>query len=454
LKIGPYELRSPIKMSNGSKPSMQEIGASGDAVFGGYLSTQTDYNASLQAPDSYDVFDKMRLGDGQVGAALAVIKLPLLNADWYIEPGSDSAEDKLIAEFIEENLKEGMSTALHATLRQILLHLDYGSAPFEKVWMVGDDGMVHLRKLAFRHPRTITRWSLDAKGGLSGIEQTTATLRPTSIPVEKLVVFINNLEGSNYRGVSILRSAYKHHFYKDALYRVQAIAIEKRSMGVDVGTVQGEGITEARRKDLEKALMTIHSHEKQFFAEVENQTKYRIEGIQGDTLDPLPAIEHHDLRILRSLITEFIGMGSGSTGSLAMHRDKTGYTLMALGGIANNVCETTDMHLIRQWVDYNWPGVKEYPRLRYSHLEARQLVEFADAVLKFTQAGALTPTAELENAARSMLDLTPIPADGYEAPLPNSPPGDLQSMPTEQLIAAKRAVNAVLKHRREAEIAV
>jgi len=122
---------------------MGELGSTGTQIFGGLL-TQQDYNATLQAPQAYDVYEKMR-NDGQVRAALTAIKLPLLNADWFIEPASDSGKDREIAERIGENLMEGMTVSWRDYLRQALLHLDYGSMPFEKVWWIVE-GLVMVRK--------------------------------------------------------------------------------------------------------------------------------------------------------------------------------------------------------------------------------------------------------------------------------------------------------------------
>jgi len=419
LKLGPLEIRMAARKP--ARPPMDEMGATGTSVFGGLL-TQQDYNSALAAPTLYDEYDKMR-NDGQVKAALTVIKLPLLNADWSVEPASDTAQDRMIAEFIEEDLMNGMTISWPDFLRQALLMLDYGSFCFEKVWRLGEDGLVHLRKLAPRMPKTVLFWLVDETGGLAGIKQAAPSaslgLKIVDIPVEKLLVFVNDLEGSNYRGISILRSAYKHHYYKDNLYRVQAIAIEKRAMGVDVGTLQGEARTDEHKDKLERSLMGLHAHEKGFMVEVEEQYKYRLEtGTGGRLLDPQEAIEHHDLRIVRSMIAEFVAMGAGSTGSLAMHRDKTSYLLLALGGIANYICETVCKHLIRQWVDYNWPGVTEYPHLRYSRLEQRDVAVFADAVQKLTTSGALTADPTLEEEARSLLSLPELeaPMDGEMPP--------------------------------------
>src|SRR3972149_2254095 len=79
----------------------------------------------------------------------------------------------------------------------------------------------------------------------------------------------------------------------------------------------------------------LHAREKNYLVEVEEQSGYRLEtGGGGTLLDPLPLIQHHNRQMLRSALVEFVGMGAGSTGSLAMSRDKTSWVLLCLGGSA------------------------------------------------------------------------------------------------------------------------
>lgn len=449
LKLLGLDITRTRNAVNGKSPSTSELGSSGVQIFSGMLGQQ-DYNATLQTPSGYDEYDKMRLSDGQVKAALTIIKLPLLNADWHVESASDSADDKDIADYLQNGLMDGMSHTFAHFLRQSLLMLDYGSIPFEKVWRI-EDGKVTLQKLAPRLPRTITQWMCDDQGGLKAIRQSGAfstNFREVDIPIDKLIVFVNDQEGGNWRGTSILRAAWKHWYFKQGLERIQSIALEKRSLGVDVAKLQGEAITDQRKQEAERALMTLHSHEKQFFVEVEGQVAYRLEGMgTAGVLDPAGAIEYHDLRIVRSMIVEFLAMGAGSTGSLAMHKDKSSLFLLSLGGIANNIAETINRHLIHQWVDYNWT-VKDYPRIRYSRLEARDVEVYAKAVSDLVGAEALHVTPDVEEEARSLLNLPPSTLD---LTVPETVPPDIANIPTNDVVTAVRTLRAVLKQRREAE---
>jgi hypothetical protein len=410
---------SAIKLAaHPPRPGTEEVGATGSEATAGEL-IQTDYNIALQGLPAYDIFDRMRFSDSSIGTGLWVIKLPLLRATWTVEPPTDTPKDREIAEFVEADLM-GMTIPWQEYLWQVFLMLDYGSFPFEIVWEIRDDHRAHLRKLAPRHPRTITKWLIDDHGGFNGIEQQTlrsSGFHTVTIPPEKLIVYVNQKEGSNFRGVSLLRRCYKHFTIKERLENVDAVAKEKRSMGIDVGTVSGGGgDIVARRRDLEKALMTIRTQQKNFFTEIEGQTKYRVDGLGGSgaTLDPLTSVEYHDLRCLRALLVEFMAMGSEGLGSPGAHTDKTSFFIMALGGIGENVIDTTGAFLIRKMVDVNFGPQEEYPKLRHSRLETRQTKELAEAVERFVNAGVFKPGRDDEEEIRRTMDFPDLPEETEE----------------------------------------
>ena len=445
MKLGPLTIeRNRPQNAAREAPALGEMGAPGTQIFGGQLSHQ-DYNPDLAAPACYDVYDKMRLSDGQVGAALAVIKLPILRAHWEVEPASDRAEDRMIAEFCERDLRS-MTTSFAATLRQITLFLDYGSMPFEEVWEVREDGLVHLRKLAPRLPRTVVRWLVDDTGGFAGIEQgaiKASGYELKTIPGNKMVLFVNEQEGANFRGISVLRRAYKHWYYKDGMYRIDAIANEKRTVGIDIGVIKaGATNKETIKTSLQSALMTLHAHEKNYIVVDEENYDYRLEtgGARGNANAIMASIDHHDLRILRAVIAEFVAMGSGSTGSLAMHKDKTGFFLMALEATSDNIAETITSHLLKRWVDYNW-RVTEYPRMTYSRLDTRDSAGIADFVQKLVSVGALTPGEDTEHELRVLGDLPEKETRPYEPEEPEIEPEEAGD--SDELARLKVAAKAL-----------
>lgn len=72
-----------------------------------------------------------------------------------------------------------------------------------------------------------------------------------SIPASKILLFSFRREGENYEGVSVLRSAYKHWYFKETMYKFDAVRHERQSVGIPViylpSTATDEDKEEAKR---------------------------------------------------------------------------------------------------------------------------------------------------------------------------------------------------------------
>jgi hypothetical protein len=412
VKLGPIEIR----LADRPPVPGQEIGSTGTLVSpsaggtGSQILTEDDYNQDLTGTKLYDEIDRMRRSDSQIKAALSVIKLPLLSSDWHVEAQGEEEIDLRIAQWIENHLIDGLIHSWDFNLRHMLLHLDMGVMPFELVWEVLDDPDFHrplmtLIDLAPRMPRTITEWQLDNTGRLSGIKQALVD-RDVEIPAEKLLMLVNEQEGSNYRGTSILRAARKDWVLKERAQKTNAIALEKRAAGVDVGTLKdGAAHNSATKKNAaEAALMGVRVHERAYLLETDDFT-YRVQGIDGSILDPLPTIQYHDLMILRGVLAEFLAMGGDGSGSLAMHRDKSSFFLMALGGMAKSITGPINRELIPRIVEANFPEAQSMPQLVHSRLDRRDVGALAEALAKLIPVGAISSDPGVEAEVRELLEL-------------------------------------------------
>lgn len=423
MRVGPFNISRLADRPRLPAEQRDEIGATGTVVSSGQI-LEADYNTDLVGLNALNNYDKMRKGDGTVAAVLAACTLPIRGATWTVEPASEDKADVEIAEFVSDNLFN-MTLTWDDFLRQALLMLSFGYYPFEKVWEVRDDNRIWLRKLAPRLPRTITKWLLDEEGGLAGIEQMAwkaEEMQTVQIDVAKLLVFVLNKEGSNFQGISLLRPAYKHWWYKDKLYRIDAIAAERHGTGVPVGEVKADDVSAAELVKAEAALMALHTHQKAYLLEPSHRIGFRIEDMKGGALkNVIASAEHHDIQITRSVLAEFLNLGATTQGSWALARDKSSFFIMSLRAIAHLAATTIDLYLIRQLVDYNFSGVKDYPTLAYSNLETRLVKDISQAVSQLMDAGALTPNRETEEALRRDLDLPELPEEEAPTTAPAKP---------------------------------
>src|SRR5258706_2061758 len=215
--------------------AFREMGYSSPSPFTAW--TRDERIAELRDKTGIRTYYDMKRADGTIRGALRLVKTPVMAARWFIEPASDSALDKNIAAFVEDNLFNGLNVPWSRVLEDALLMCEYGYMPLEKVYGINSDGKIVLKKLAPRHPLDIMQWDYDITGGPNGIimDPTQANgFESTFIPIEKLVTFVLEQEAGDMRGISILRSAYKHYYYKDTLYKIDAIQKERHGIGVPI----------------------------------------------------------------------------------------------------------------------------------------------------------------------------------------------------------------------------
>lgn len=264
----------------------EEVGVTGTPILGGFLRDLGEYNAELEGLAAFRTYEKMRRSDAQVAATIAAMKLPIRSADWTVKPPEDATPvEKEAADFVRECLFEGVD--FDAVIENALLMLDFGVAAHEDVWMI-DGSRVRLKKLAARLPVTFYRWIVADQGEeLLAIEQQGyggGQYRTVQVPADKLAIFTFQQEGANFAGRSILRAMYQHWYIKAALYKIDAIAIERNGMGVPWIEMGPDSKAEDRKTAI-AWLEKLSVHEKAALL-LPPAWKFGLKGVEGSTRDP------------------------------------------------------------------------------------------------------------------------------------------------------------------------
>lgn len=327
---------------------MQVLGDSGTERFSGYF--QEEPNTKWRDDTRADVVEEMRRTDGTVKQILNALKAPLLSATWYIESKDESAEGKAMKEHVEKQLFNLESRTWKEFLREALNYFDFGFSVFEIIWGM-KDGKLTIIDLQPRIQRSILKWQINDKS--RGINQLIVTdefeKSNIDIPIEKLLVFTNEMEGDDITGQSMLRSAYKHYYYKDKLYRIAGIASERFGVGIPVVTLpDGAGNTE--KSEAEEMAQQLKSNQKAYIVLPNKNWELSILTPQGnphsDQIDKL--IQHHDRMITASVLANFLNLGSGETGSFALSRDQSGFFLKHVEDKASYIAETITKQIIHR----------------------------------------------------------------------------------------------------------
>ncbi|MEJ5889380.1 hypothetical protein WDZ16_12990 [Pseudokineococcus marinus] len=378
----------------------------------------------LRWPQAVQVYDRMRKQDGQVRSVLRAVTMPLQRTRWYVDPnGADPAVVQLVAEDL--GLPVGMGVpgegAGPATtvprsrdrfswpqhLQEALLCLPFGHSFFEQVYRIDGQGRARLRKLAPRLPRTLSAINVASDGGLVSIEQQPPADRrgrveKVVIPVDRLVAYVNEREGGDWRGTSMLRAAYKHWLIKDRLIRTQAQMIDRNGMGVPLykaASALEEELTAGRK------LATQWRSGLTAGAAVPADADLVLRGVEGDLPDAMAPIRYHDEQIGRTALGHFLNLGQ-QTGSWALGSTFADFFTLSLQTVAMQIADIANQHVVEDLVDLNFGPDAAVPLLRFDEIGSRNAAT-ADAIKWLVDAGVVFPDRELEEFVRTTFGLPP-----------------------------------------------
>lgn len=387
------------------KKSPFEIGDTSGIALSGII-VNDDYSAILTGRQGVLVYRQM-LSDATVSSSLLAVTLPILSARWWVEPGGDKTrQDKKIAEFVEGELMERGTRTWQETLTEVLDYLVYGRMPFEIVWEFREDSefgrpMIGLRKLARRDPATIFKWKIS--DGQPGVVQQTINGQ-FEIPMDKMIVFVNQKKGDNWEGVSLLRSAYKHWYIKDKLYLIDAISAERQGLGVPKGRVP-VGAKQATKDKMEEVLRNLRANDKGYaLLEGEDMEIDFMDMKAGQVKNLMPSIQHHDRAISLNVLAQFLQLGSTSVGSFALSNDQSKLFILCLEAIANHIRDNINRYLIKKLVDYNF-DTTVYPELSFEKIGNVDHNILTTSLQRAIQTGVLKPQPEDEVYLRDVMDL-------------------------------------------------
>lgn len=422
------------KVSN-TRPMLKSLGATGTAIFNGVV-TSEEYNEDFYWKDAIRIYETMLRNDAQINAVRELCELPIRRATWSIEPASPDPVDIEIASFVESCMMHDMRYVTSTgrtltqkwddTLRHILLMLWFGFSAFEQVWRI-EDGWVKWARWLPLLPRTIWRWWVGEDNELVGIQQWTFkqyNYQFINIPADKLLLFVHRQEGQNYEGLPLLRTAYKHWWYKDNYYKVEAIDIERNAVPLPVITLP-ENFTPEDLFNANQMLQNIRANEQMGltlppgwgfdYGNAHGSSR----GGPGSQLQP--SIEHHDLMIARNVLGQFMNLGSDSTGSYALASTQVDMFLNALQATCEYIEDVVNLDAIPRLVDYNYDGVSVYPKLKCSKLALQDIQGIATVLKNLAgQQPLITAGPELEDWLRTELGVPSAP----QSPIENQNPSD------------------------------
>lgn len=403
----------------------------------------------------YRTVDRMVRSDPVVRAALMMVMLPIAEATWTVEPAGSEPEDLAVAEFVRRACLEHLDWSKvvwqaiparygHAILEESYEAVEWSlSVPDEEGEQQETPASTYWVPAAFqpRLGRTIWRWLVDSTGRLTDVVQqridpANGQYAEVTIPTSQLVVVVNEQEGDDYTGISVLRAAYRSWYTKEKLELIDAIAKERGGAGVFVGYVP-DADWDSEADAMEDNLRALRANEESFLVlrtKDDGTGGQRVEALDmkaSGMVDCLPSLNYHVTQILWTVLAPWMNLGQGGEGARATAETQDDPFYLGLGYMANAVASAFNRQMVPRLVGFNF-ATDRYPRLVCGEIRPLDVNGLVASIANLLTAGGIETDAELESALRSMLGLPEKlitedeeePVEDPDEETPPAPPAD------------------------------
>ena len=436
------------------------LGVAGDNTYNGQIRAD-EFLPELRGKKAIRKYREMRDNDSTIGAVMYATEQVLRDVDLKVMPANDSAEAKEEAEFVESVLDD-MDHTLDDHIAESLSNLSYGFAWFEVIYKRRNgptersdkkrskytDGRMGVRKIAIRAPWTISRFDVDQQtGDVKGIYQDGSGYNNSNyIPTRKSLYYRTTTINGDPAGRSILRNAYTSYEYVNNLQSIEAIAVERELAGIPVARIPAEYLsgdaTAAQSgfvNNLQSILRDVKFNEQGYIilpsdtypdkdGAPTNQKLVDVElmsssGSRNIDIDPIVRRYQHD--IARSVLSEFLMLGGGNTGSYALSKSKTDLFLRALESYIQAIVDVLNKQLVERLWELNGLNYDLMPTIVAGDVAPHDLREIAAFLRNLN--GADINVSDHPEVIQDLMDIAELRYDAEAKPVTQEEPEDAQS---------------------------
>lgn len=412
----PAVFNSLGELPESKKPGeTMSYGVGGVKIGAGYV--LDDYLPELHGERGRRIYREMKDGDSTAGALLAAIEMILRSVDFKVE-AAEGDLDRYYADFMEEQMT-GMDYTWDEVLAEILTFLAYGFSVMEMVFRYREDGLIETAKLAPRAQETVWEWDIDEHGDIRGCYQWPPYGgQRVYIPADNMLLFRTKLEKGNPEGKSILRNGYKNYHYIKNIMMLEAIGIERDLAGLPCVKVPAavfetensailaryEAIARDIKKNSQGGIVIPSTPYQDNEGKPTNMPQYEVSLLASSgnkSIDTNKVILRHQMDMMRTVLADFIMLGSGDKGSFALSKDKSSLFLKSITGYVSIICSTLDKWIDTLWELNSFPDDMK-PKITHGRIESINLEELGGFMRNI---GMMVQDKETENFIREITGL-------------------------------------------------
>jgi hypothetical protein len=294
-------------------------------------------------------------------------------------------------------------------------------APIEELRSKHSDGRWGLADLSPRAADSLDRWEWDPKrrDRVIGMHQMIVGGEGGCfyVPEAKMLAFVPRNRGKRSpEGYSTLRSGHRNWAYARKAEDDEIIGLDKDMTGVvvqqlplDIMAPSATPEKLAVRRSYEQTIVKLRRGRAEGMVVPTERdandkptgylTKPFPSGGQGRVM-PDPVVRRHESRLLMSLLSEYMELGTGgSTGSRAVADPKLNQLQLALEGLLESYDEAVNNTVIRTL--YTLDGVPQmyWPRIEHEAVDTPTAAEVITQLVQMSGAGLLVPSRKLQRHA-------------------------------------------------------
>lgn len=430
-----------------SKEESQKIlGVSGQNTrTGGFYSDE--FLPQLKGQRAIKMFRQMRDNDATIGAITYATEQILRDVKFKVVPSDKTSQQSIEEAKFVETVLEDMEHTLDDHISEALSFMTYGFHPFEVIYKrrVGPyekspkkkskhkDGRFGIRKISSRAPWTIQKFDVDEVSGevLGFYQNTYRSYKGGSnyIPITKAIYYRTTVINGDPAGRSILRNAYTSYDRLQAAQNFEMIGIERNLAGIPVGRIPADYLYEGATDD-QKAFKTQMETILRDFKVNEQSYLLLPSDMYPDkdgspTNHPLVSVslmssdgnQHQNIgetisrcqhEIARSVLSEFIMLGAGATGSYALSKSKTDIFLRALESYIQTIADVLNKQLVESLWRLNGLDFDLMPKIVAGDVAPHDLKDLGSYLRNLNGAGI--PIRDQVDIVDALFEIAELPA--------------------------------------------
>jgi hypothetical protein len=440
---------SPKGIKEGKSKTV--LGVAGDNTHNGQIRAD-EFLPELRGRRAVRKYREMRDNDATIGAICYAVEQILRDIDIKVQPVNDSDAAKKEAEFVE-SIFHDMDHTLDDHIAEALAFLSYGFSWFEVVYKRREgphkkspkkrskfsDGRLGVRKIASRAPWTISKFDMDLDtGDVLGVYQTGSYVgRDNYIPTTKSLYYRTTTINGDPSGRSILRNAYTSYEYLNNIQAIEAIAVERELAGIPVARIPADYLSGDASDDqtafvnsLKSILRDVKLNEQGYLI-LPSDTYPDKDGGPSDirlvdvelmssqgsrNIDIAPIVSRYQHDIARSIMAEFMMLGSGNTGSYALSKSKTDVFMKSLESYIQAIVDVLQKQLVEALWDLNGLNYDLMPKLVAGDVAPHDLKELGAFLRNLNGAEiTLADQTHIVDALLTQAELPQLDRDQYDS---------------------------------------